>query len=271
MRVTLRNFLWDMFRPVSVLVWLLLTVTAAVMGPFNTLTLMEPAPRILYWGVLIFLARAISTLLVLFIARIVPDRRSWGFDGLHILAMTVVFSPVVDLWTRLMLSHRGQHLPHFLRICLFVALISAVVHTSKRVMRADNPGFLRQEDGALRTSVALEQAEMDSPVQTEPGPRLMRRLPDNAVGPVLRLSARDHFVEVVLPEATHSLRMRFTDAIHEMDGIEGYCAHRSHWVVRSAIVGIERDRSRIFLRLCNGDQVPVSRTYRPRLEQAGIV
>ncbi len=56
-----------------------------------------------------------------------------------------------------------------------------------------------------------------------------------------------------------------------MDGVEGYATHRSHWVAASAIVGSRRDKGRVFLRLSNGSDVPVSRGYQDALKEAGIL
>ena len=68
-----------------------------------------------------------------------------------------------------------------------------------------------------------------------------------------------------------AIRLRFGDAIEEMDPVDGFCTHRSHWVARQAVSGAERERGKIFLRLENGDRVPVSRTYMPDLEEAGLL
>ncbi len=102
-------------------------------------------------------------------------------------------------------------------------------------------------------------------------PRLARRLPDDFEGPILRLTVRDHFVDVVTEHGVHTIRMRFADAVDEMEPVQGYFTHRSHWVCRDAVGGAERDNGRYFLRLTNGDLVPVSRTYRPGLEDAGFI
>ncbi|MEZ5714276.1 MAG: LytTR family DNA-binding domain-containing protein [Paracoccaceae bacterium] len=68
-----------------------------------------------------------------------------------------------------------------------------------------------------------------------------------------------------------TIRLRFSDAIAEMEPMQGYCTHRSHWVSHAAISGVEREPGKLFLRLVNGDRVPVSRKYRPELEKARIV
>lgn len=110
-----------------------------------------------------------------------------------------------------------------------------------------------------------------SPRSENQCPRLLRRLPADAKGQILRLSARNHYVDVVTTTGTHTIRMRLTDAINEMEPLQGHCAHRSHWVVETGIAATERHDGKLHLRLSNGDLVPVGRKYRPALEEAGLI
>jgi DNA-binding LytR/AlgR family response regulator len=63
--------------------------------------------------------------------------------------------------------------------------------------------------------------------------------------------------------------MRLSDAIAELEGIEGAQVHRSWWVARNAIADIARTDGRATLTLQDGSQVPVSRTYAKLLREAG--
>ncbi|MCA0873166.1 LytTR family transcriptional regulator [Seohaeicola saemankumensis] len=185
--------------------------------------------------------------------RIVGKPFSFATDATTVLLMTIVFTPVLMLLTTIVLSPENPG--SYLYFAQFVAVISACITALRR--------FLMQ---TLRWH--LEIAE---PAQPEEDPRLARRLPDDFEGPILRLAVRDHLVDVVTPKDTYRIRMRFADAIDEMDTVAGYCTHRSHWVARHAIAGVERETGRINLLLTNGDLVPVSRSYRPDLEEAGIL
>ncbi len=102
-------------------------------------------------------------------------------------------------------------------------------------------------------------------------PRLIRRLPPDFDGQIHRLTVRDHNVDIVTSEGTFTVRSRFTDAIAEMEPVPGHCSHRSHWVVDASIVGLEKKAGKTFLRLMNGDLVPVSRKYKPKLEEDGLI
>lgn len=62
--------------------------------------------------------------------------------------------------------------------------------------------------------------------------------------------------------------MRLSDAIAELEGLEGAQTHRSWWVARDAIVDVERGDGRAVLKLKSGIEVPVSRTHARLLRQA---
>lgn len=120
-----------------------------------------------------------------------------------------------------------------------------------------------------RSYFATAMAELPEPAPAVPW--LARRLPEDFEGPILRLTVEDHFVEVISEHRTCRLRMRFSDAVNEMEPVEGFCTHRSHWVARAAVIGIERQGNRLYAVLINGEMIPVSRKYRENLEQAGLV
>ena len=100
---------------------------------------------------------------------------------------------------------------------------------------------------------------------------MLRRIPNALDDTVLHLSVQDHFADITTGAETVSVRMRFRDALDELDGLQGMRVHRSHWVAKSAIDGVEKEQARLFLKLVNGTRVPVSRNYRPVLEDAGLI
>ena len=63
--------------------------------------------------------------------------------------------------------------------------------------------------------------------------------------------------------------MRLSDAIGELDGIEGERVHRSWWVARAAVTGRETRGRAVWLRLSNGLEAPVARTMVAPLRNQG--
>lgn len=122
--------------------------------------------------------------------------------------------------------------------------------------------------------VFVQRNDLQAAVALSPDiekPRLAKRLPAGFNGQIYRLTVRDHNVDVVTSEGVFTLRSRFTDAIAEMEPVPGHCLHRSHWVTDASIAGVKKTNGKTFLKLVNGDLVPVSRKYKPMLEQDGLI
>ncbi|WP_170769973.1 LytTR family DNA-binding domain-containing protein [Ruegeria lacuscaerulensis] len=159
-------------------------------------------------------------------------------------------------------------------LVLFLPCLWVMVWLLFAAQGAQSPGFLPVASyGALfATGLLITRSPMpEAPGEIAVQPRLTRRLPKGFSGQIYRLAVRDHSVDVVTSEGTFTIRSRLSDAIDEMEPVLGYCTHRSHWVVGSAIAGVEKHGGKTFLRLENGDLVPISRKYKPMLEQQGIV
>lgn len=239
---------------IAIACWLI----AVLAGPFGTFDAMGWELRAFYWFVIVtgaivvgFGVRAATVLLV-------GQARPLLFDLTAAALMTVVFAPVVIVMRHSMARiSEGLNLNEpFIVFNTFV--LSVAVFVLRRQVSPHEPGgYLLDESGAAPAPAA---------------PRLLRRLSPEVAGEILRLSACDHHVEVHTVNGHETLRLRLTDAIGEMEPVRGYCTHRSHWVARGAITGVERTSAhKLFVVLRNGDRVPVSRKYRPELEAAGII
>lgn len=169
--------------------------------------------------------------------------------------MVLCFTPPLWFLTRNLAFTDPSLGPSLVKMGYYVCAISLCICVFRRVI----PGF-------EKTGYFGPKSE-----QEPPSPRLVRRLSPDFAEPILRLSVRDHFVDVVSLTGHEAIRMRFADAIDEMDTVIGYCTHRSHWVARNAIVGVKRENGKICLELINGDLVPVSRKYKPELEAVGLL
>ena len=63
--------------------------------------------------------------------------------------------------------------------------------------------------------------------------------------------------------------MRLSDAIGELEGLDGAQTHRSWWVAKAALADAKRWDGRATLKLKDGTEAPVSRTHARALRQAG--
>ncbi len=101
-------------------------------------------------------------------------------------------------------------------------------------------------------------------------PRLADRLPPHLRDAAIHaVAAEDHYLRVHTAAGSDLILLRLSDAIGELDGIEGARTHRSWWVARDAIRSVERGDGRAELTLAGGIVAPVSRSYYPALRDAG--
>ncbi|WP_127114894.1 LytTR family DNA-binding domain-containing protein [Shimia sediminis] len=242
--------------PVCLTIWVVATVVAVVAGPFGTYSALSSGERLAYWGLIsltsVPLGYGCVAIVNMFWTQGKPLTRDILRSGFAIVVITA------DVWLISNMSvWGGQHVPSFGLFLSFVTLIAFAATMTKYLTLAALSGLSAQEE--------------PKPDETPDPPRLLQRLPQAEGSSVLHLSVQDHLVEVNTCAGSHSVRMRFRDALGELDGVEGYRVHRSHWVAHAAISGVERENARVFLQLTNGNRIPVSRNYRPELEEAGIL
>lgn len=254
------------FSPYTLAIWFLLVLGAVVISPFGTYAPMSLEARAVFWAVIgaagILLGHALHTIFSRVMRQCYQITRAICETGVF----TVLFSPFAYAMTVSMSDRLEAGVVTLARISFFVLIAAVMIRAMRRILQSDvvteNAGGPRQTSRAVLSPA--------TPVAS-PSPRLMRRLPEGVKGPILHLSARDHFVTVETPEEAYELRMRLRDAIDEMDRVEGLRTHRSHWVTRDAIVDARREEGRVVLVLENGAEVPVSRRYRPDVEDTGLI
>ena len=122
-------------------------------------------------------------------------------------------------------------------------------------------------------NVFLSRAQ---PVQTHaatPGaaqPRFPDRLPFKLRGAAIRaVQSEDHYLRIHTDRGSDLILMRLSDALEELEGLEGAQTHRSWWVAREAVRDVARGDGRATLTLDGGLSVPVSRRYARALRDAG--
>jgi DNA-binding LytR/AlgR family response regulator len=152
------------------------------------------------------------------------------------------------------------------------------------------PGFLAPVAIVTAAMTALSFALNQAPVMThapsleptpsgaaegEPPPaaapaRFLDRLPPKLRGAALfAVESEDHYLRLHTSRGQDLILMRLSDALAELDGLEGAQTHRSWWVARDGFDSARRSDGRALLRLRNEVEAPVSRTYARALRQAG--
>lgn len=229
------------------LVWVLTSATATLMGPFGTFDGISLVPRAAFWfgilGASIFIGLALRATIRMFLPRL----SDWPETLLFATLLMCVFTPILHAVVSALSD--GQSGMSFAEMGLVVFVVPLVVAALRHILAVPRPDLLR--------------ASM-------PKPRILQRLPDECGRRILRISVRDHYVEIVTDRTREKLLMRFSDAMAEAEGIPGLQVHRSHWVAEDAVRAVETDKGRMYLSLEDGSRVPVSRGFRDAVREAGI-
>ncbi|NHQ75931.1 LytTR family transcriptional regulator [Roseovarius gahaiensis] len=247
------------FSPLTFFIWAISIVLATTAGPFGSYEAMHWPLRLTYWLLIVTMGIVFGYAVRALAVIVVGFARPVLFDIFASVTMGLTFGPVVWMIRKAFQPANIDFPVQLPDVMLNTFLISVAVFVVRRQICQTEPGAYLLNDGGFVGSA-------------QDKPRLLRRLSEDQRGQVLRLTAKDHYVDIVSDKGTATIRMRLADAIDEMEPVEGYCVHRSHWVARTGIVGVERENPhKLFVVLSNGDRVPLSRKYRPSLEKAGII
>lgn len=138
------------------------------------------------------------------------------------------------------------------------------------------PRYSREARGlAPQASAAVAPAVPAAPDRASdaslPAAPLLERLPAKIGRNVLALEAEDHYVRVYTDQGSTLLLARLSDAIADLQPIDGIRVHRSYWVRRDAVEKVTVHGKGLMLKLSNGIDVPVSQAYKELARKAGIV
>jgi len=100
-------------------------------------------------------------------------------------------------------------------------------------------------------------------------PDFFRRVPPALGRDLLALEMEDHYLRIHTALGSDLILLRLRDALAELGPSSGRQVHRSWWVAEGAVASAERDARRPMLVLRNGLRVPVSKTFRDQVKEAG--
>jgi DNA-binding LytR/AlgR family response regulator len=208
--------------------------------------------RLAYWLPLMLIGALWGQLCSLMVERRIDmDRRPW----LTVATLTAVMSGplAVVVWAITGWFFRGRSVAladladFFVPVLIVTGTVSAL-----NVFLGRTP---------FQTHAALPGA----------GPaRFIERLPPRLRGGVIRaVSSEDHYLRIHTDRGSDLILMRLSDALAELEGLEGAQTHRSWWVARDAVRDVSRGDGRATLTLEGGIEAPVSRRYAKALRAAG--
>lgn len=227
-------------------IWVLATVLCTIAGPFGTHAVFGVLPRFLYWAGVTAVSVSGSVLCM----RSSEGRSLWVKLAVW-AGFTLVLASVLHLLNSFLFTN-WIGLDQFMQLLGNIAVTVGVVHAAIALVQ-----FVFR----------VEEPENEADAHTG----FMRRLPVEKRAPLIRLEAQDHYLNVVTQAGSALILMRLQDAVDALAGTQGLQVHRSHWVSQTAVVAHRRDKGRDFLVLSNGDSIPVSRSFRPRVQEAGLI
>lgn len=243
-------------HPHSLGLLMLIAFLAGLVGPFGTGGHAPAIGPFVYWALIVFG----TTLPAKLVFDALEHRRrhgrwrpiAWSLTGALIAAAPV--SLVV--WAVGLAFGFRPHAPDLGALYGQCALVIATIDAAARL---------------IERSFAGSASEAASPPKPAPQPAILNRLAGAKRGRLIRVSAQDHYVEIVTDRGTALVPMRFRDAIGETAPAPGAQVHRSHWVATDAVLGQRSVNGAVRLQLSDGGTVPVGRTFRHAARQAGIL
>lgn len=218
----------------------------SIAGAFGSSAL-RPIVRFPYWLGLMVLGWLWGVIVSnFFFGRAGRERRLWLRVIISTLLISVPYSGVVGFATARVRDSRYDTLPDVVDLFVSTTLIAGVMIT---------------------INVLVGQGGATTKASSQP-PKFLERLPLKLRGAeVWAVEAEDHYLRLHTSKGQDLILMRLSDAISELEGIEGAQVHRSWWVAREAITDAARGDGRATLMLRDGAEVPVSRTYARQLRQ----
>lgn len=226
--------------------WIGLFCVVAVLtvsGPFDTAIEFTTPQRFAYW-----LGVAVSTYFLALICMVpvllLAARRGWhwliGAGAAGIVSGVPVGLLVYCINTYIARNDAGG-VSDALRLIGICIVITVAVACLRHVLTTDQNGPDPQADNSPSA------------------PAILKRLPHDKRAAILTLNAQDHYVEVTTAKGRELILLRLADAIDELGPLDGMRIHRSWWVARTAVQGLDRDGGRMMVRLVDGGMAPVSR------------
>ncbi|USQ95586.1 LytTR family DNA-binding domain-containing protein [Caulobacter sp. RL271] len=207
--------------------------------------------RLAYWVGLCLAGTVVGTIVSQLIGREGrADERPWLYGSLTVVGVTLPFTVVVWLVSELAFhgAPRLAALPFYLGP---VFIVSAAMTGLNFLVQRRPPETHAAPAGA-------------------PAPRFLDRLPPKLRGAELyAVEAEDHYLRLHTSRGQDLILMRLSDAVAELEGIEGAQTHRSWWVAKDAVEVARRGDGRATLTLKGGVEAPVSRAYAKALREAG--
>lgn len=258
MRERLRQIVLPVVPPI------LVGILLALLGPFGTFGVEPAEARMAFWLSVVLVNWLIMELAVTYVARRFADRLPWPLASVPLLASLAAWIPCTLVVLGAYRVILGEDLAEDVvdlawKVLILLIAVSAAVYGINR---------LRRE---ARTARAEGAAPAAPDFAEDPTDAFRVRWPARLTGRLLALEMEDHYLRIHTSEGSDVILCRMEDAGRELAAAEGLRVHRSYWVARAAVREVRRRGKQPILVLENGLEVPVGRTYLPKVREAGWI
>lgn len=218
-----------------------------VMGPFGSQSALSPVVRYLFWMVVALAGFGTAAVTQRALLSAWPDGRG-AKRIVAVAAASAIPMTFFVAWAFGVVQPGRIFSPaQLLALFPYVALVQLLI-----------AGIMSPAD-----PVAVVAAVEQSAAVPEYPPDFMSKLPPALRRDIVALEAEDHYLRVHTLHGSALILMRLADAAAIIDPRLGLRVHRSWWVAKDGVRGIERRSGRAIARLANDAVVPISRTYFP--------
>lgn len=247
--------------------WVLgLAMVMAVTGPFGSYDRMGIDVRLVYFTTIGFLTWAQVIGCIIGLGRIEATNR-WRVPVRMTVAGLVAALPstgeIIVLHGWLVAPVPWRAFAYIYPQTAFIAVIISILIGLSVERR------LHAEADAERARVAANPPPIEPSIEPLPAPDFFRRVPPALGRDLLALEMEDHYLRIHTALGSDLILLRLRDALAELGPARGRQVHRSWWVAEGAIASVVRDQRRPILVLRNGLRVPVSKTFRDQVREAG--
>ena len=248
MQFTLREMLMIARAPRLWATFIVIVLVFVVIGPSGTAS-MPPAIRFFYWLSIQFAGW--STAILFAVVADVALKRWIASAFIRMMIGSLIAAIPIGLWVGLI--NYG-----FVARQLSIEALGANIATSLPLSAL----FCVLAYMTLKREIA----SISQPLATMPAPLMQRLKPENR-GQLLRLSADDHYTQVVTHRGRELVLLRFSDALKEIGDTAGLQIHRSHWIADAHVSALQKSNGALHLLTRDGTLLPVSRSSQKAARQ----
>lgn len=236
----------------SALVMAAIALFLAFINPYQATGQMIFPLALLYWFTMIVLGGVFAEVGMSLYTRQFPNAPIWGMLAVAAIVSALAVSGFIILIETLF--NDGVPLAYWPQVYGLVFVISAAISVVSYI-----------------TERALDAPQIEN-APADPAKTFLQRLPVKFHSADLyAIASEDHYLRVYTSLGDDLILMRLADAERELSGANGARVHRSWWIAKSGITDEKKKDGRSLLILPNGTEVPVSRGYRAKAKDAGLI